>query len=430
MKKSVFTLILLWSISAGSPWDLQKCIDYALKNNISFQMQQQELLADSSRLKESKAGFLPNLNGSAGTSVSAPQSGSETRTSYELSSRVMLFDGMQTPNTVKQRKGEIALQETSLEVIRRTITSDVTKAYLNVLYAKENLANETESVVRSEKQVELFRNQFDAGRITKVELSRSKAQLAQDQYAQTQAENDLRTATLNLQQLLELDPTQEFELFFPELNDTLNIPKLPNAHELFLKAAENHPQMEAIKLSVALAELSKKQARGNYSPSLYATGAISTGTSSLADGSYGTQMGDRFTPSVGLSLSIPIFNNRKTRTAVELAEIGITKTKLEQEQVAKDMRLVIEQLVQQIENSIHRLTAAEAQFFAEQENIDGLADQRQYGRISYYSYLIEQDRYNDARTERTRARYTALLNWQLLRIYLGEPLQLPAGFTL
>lgn len=430
LMRKLIVLLILNSTLLARPWGLQRCINHALKENLSLQIQNEELRADTARLNEAKAAFFPSLSGTAGSSLTGTDPDKSGSTRFELSSRVLLFDGMQSPNQITLQKQQLSQEEVELELAQRQIIADVTKGYLTVLYGKENLRERKESVLSAEKQVELNQELLKAGRATKVELTRSRAQLAQEKYSRTTAENSLRSARLALQQLLELDPRDSFELFFPTLDKSIEIPDVPDADSLYSIALKSHPLIQSAQLSTLLAETSKKIAKGNYSPSLTASGSLATGTSSLSDDPFGTQLQDRFTPSVGISLSVPILNNRKTKTAVELSEISITKTKLAELQVEKEIRLSLQQLIVEIENSLDRFEAARAQFSAEEANLENLSELYREGRISYFTFLTEQDRFTAAQTELTQAKYSAVLNWQILRIYLGDPLELPSGFTL
>ena len=116
---------------AQEAWTLQQCIDYALSHNIS--VKQSELNEDFSKesYQQSKAGFLPNLNGNAsqnyfyGRSIDPTTNlytNNEVRSNnFSLSSSVPIFEGFQLQNALKQSKLNYLSSQYDLEKIKNDI---------------------------------------------------------------------------------------------------------------------------------------------------------------------------------------------------------------------------------------------------------------------------------------------------------------------
>lgn len=73
--------------------------------------------------------------------------------------------------------------------------------------------------------------------------------------------------------------------------------------------------MKSAALSVDASEMAVKVAKGSYAPSINLNAGISTGWNSATGTTYFDQLGNKLGESVGLSLSLPIFNGKQVRTS-------------------------------------------------------------------------------------------------------------------
>ena len=182
-----------------------------------------------------------------------------------------------------------------------------------------------------------------------------------------------------MKQLLELDIMEEMNLAGPEVSDEQVMSTLPSKVDVYMAALSAMPEVERGRLSVKAAELEIKQARSGFFPTLSlsagvgtafmsATGA-GTATGSTPGYSSGNQYWNNFNENIGLSLSIPIYSNRQNRTAVNKAKLDAENSRLEQQNIEK-------QLLQEVESAYLNAVSYQARFTAS-------VKQTEYARQSY-----------------------------------------------
>ena len=212
-------------------WTLKECVDYALENNISIKQSELDKLNQYQDVKNARGNFLPNLNASAsqsfnfGSSIDATGSrvSADYRSNnYSLNSNLVLFDGFSNIHTLNQAQINVAVQEANITKMKNDISLNVVNAYLQVLFAKEQIKIAQFQVDISIKEVERITNLVDAGLAPKGDLLNIKATLGSDEQTLIDAQNNFDMATLRLAQLLQLPEgtitIEEIELKDPNLS--------------------------------------------------------------------------------------------------------------------------------------------------------------------------------------------------------------------
>ena len=102
---ALFFGVLLMSSSyysnAQNSWSLQKCIDYALENNIQIKQQAIGAQFGENQVKQAKSDKLPNLNAQLGNDYSFGRSLTYENT-YENVNSISLTGGASTNVTINQ----------------------------------------------------------------------------------------------------------------------------------------------------------------------------------------------------------------------------------------------------------------------------------------------------------------------------------------
>ena len=150
-----------------------------------------------------------------------------------------------------------------------------------------------------------------------------------------------------------------------------------------------------------------------------ATGA-GTATGSTPGYNTGNQYWNNFNENISLSLSIPIYSNRQTRTAVNKARLEAENSRLEQLNIEK-------QLLQEVESAYLNAVSYQARYAAAlkqqeyaQESYDLTYGQFSVGVKNTVELITAQNELAVARQEVLQARYMTLLNVELLNIYQGK----------
>ena len=419
-------------------WTLKDCIDYALENNIQLRQSRNDYLSGMEDTKQAKAAVLPSLSASTSQSLSNYPSSEVSDNnmytgSYNLSARMSLFQGGSLATAVKQSKVQNDIDRLYIEETSNDIRMAIVEAYMQCLYAAESVTVARSTADASKAQRDRAEEMWKAGSISKVDFAQLESQWMSDEYQVVSAQTSLDNYRLELKQLLELDIMEEMNLAGPEVSDEQVMSTLPSKVDVYMAALSAMPEVERGRLSVKAAELEIKQARSGFFPTLSlsagvatafmsATGA-GTATGSTPGYSSGNQYWNNFNENIGLSLSIPIYSNRQNRTAVNKAKLDAENSRLEQQNIEK-------QLLQEVESAYLNAVSYQARFTAS-------VKQTEYARQSYeltyeqfslgvkntVELITAQNELTVAEQETLQAKYMTLLNMELLNIYQGKEIQ-------
>ena len=419
----------------AQPWTLRNCIDYALQHNIQIQTQEITRETSEAALEQARAARYPTLNFS--TSFGAnfqnvatyndymeKSSGISASNNYGLNSGMTLYQGGRLRNTVKQQELQVEAAGYDVEQSRMELEINIAQAYLQMLYNKEALDLNRQAADLSARQVARGEELFNAGSISKVELSQLRSQHASDLYQIVSAENALENARLQLKQLLELGLDTPFEPFYPEIGDELVGAPLPTLADIYADAVENLPSMKSAALGVDAADMAVKVAKGSFAPSLNLSAGLSTGWNSSTGTTYFDQLGNKLGESLGLSLSLPIFNGKQVRTNVKRAELQYAAQQLQFESSKKQLLSTLESLRNDAVSAQQRYFSAQEQLKAAEESYGLVTEQFEAGIKNTVELLTEKNNYVSALSQQLQAKYQAVLAAKVLGRYMEQPIDL------
>ncbi|MDD4514675.1 TolC family protein [Massilibacteroides sp.] len=403
-------------------WTLKTCLDYALEHNIQVKKSKVSLLSGEEDLKQAKAQLFPSLSASSSHNFSNyPSSNVADNNSYTgsygVNASLKLFDGGKRLNAIKQQDLQTQADHLNIEQSEDDIRIALIQAYMQVLYANEAVAINKSTVDVSQAQRDRSEELYKAGSISKVDLSQIESQLSTDKYQLVVAEKNLANYKLQLKQLLELDIEEEIELEIPELTSADVMIPLSDKQEIYNTALSVMPEMKSSKLNVEISELEIKKAKAGYLPSLSLSAGIGTGHSSGTGITFKDQLWDRFSESVGLTVSIPIFSNRENKTAVNKAKLAVTTSQLELLNTQKALLKTVEGLYLDATSSQEQYLSAEDRLNAVQQSYRQTEEQFFLGMKNTLELLTEKSNWLSAQQELLQTKYMAVMSIQLLNIY-------------
>lgn len=419
------------------PWTLQECLDWALEHNLTVKQGENTVAQQEIRLNTAKNAYFPTVSGSGGESVNFGRGltsdntyttgATTTNTSFSIGAGMNLFDGMARPNNIKLSQLNLDAAVADLERARDDIRVAVAKAYVQVVYDYDILAVAREQVELDKQQVARLEAMVENGKASQAELSAQKATLAQSGYTLVQAENGLRNALLDLSQLLDFPSADGFEVVKPEISVGDHLIARPE--DIYAEAVERRPAVKAEKLRLDGTDLSIKIAKAGWSPTLSLSGGMGTSyyTSSNSlypqDG-FWKQLSHNFSPYVGLSLNVPIFDRFSTRNNVRSAVLS-----RELQQITLDRTR--QSLYKEIQQAHANALAAEAKYRSATEATAAAEDAFALATAKYENGKSSITEYNEARTRLAKARSDKaqaaceyLFQSRLLDFYRGSALEL------
>lgn len=293
-----------------------------------------------------------------------------------------------------------------------------------MLYARESVGINQKTVESSLSQVELSKELYEAGSIALSDYAQMQSQYASDKYQLVAAQNTLDKSILDLKQLLELEAGYDFRLDFPEISDEQVSEPIPSSLSVYNSALQSMPEVKSAQLGIESAKLGEKIAKASGIPSLSLSAGIGTGYATTSSDAFARQLDRSLSENVGLSLSIPIFNNRNTRTAVEKARLQSVSADLSLQSVKKDLLSTVESLWQDAVSAQSRYQAASEQLRSAQISYDLVNQQFAEGMKNTVELLQEKNNYLSAQMEAVQAKYQAVLSIKLLNFYQNKPITL------
>ena len=422
-------------------WTLRDCIDYALEHNITIQRNRISAESAQEDVKTAKADFLPSLSGNisqrvvnrpnsargtiiSGDNITTSESKTSYNGSYGIDANWTVYNGSKRVNTVKQQKLNNRIAELNVDESENSIEESITQLYVQILYSAEAVKVNESTLEVSRKEFERGQELFNVGSIASSDLAQLEAQVSSDNYQLVTSQATLQDYKLQLKQLLELDGDIEMDLYLPQLSDSNVLIPLPEKDDVYNTALSLRPEIEAGKLNVESSDLSIKMARAGYLPTLNLSAGIGSTNANGSDFSFSEQVKQNWNNSLGFTVSVPIFSNRQTKSAVEKAKIQKQTSELDLLDDQKTLYKTIETLWLDANSAQQRYAAATEKLKSTQTSYELIQEQFNLGMKNTVELLTEKSNLLSAQQETLQAKYMAILNMQLLKFYQGEKIEL------
>jgi outer membrane protein len=420
------------TVTAPMKWDLQTCLDYAKKNNITIKSLRWDARSSEQDLLQSRAAKLPNLNASltqsvvnsnnANPVVGGFQTQANASGNYGVTSNWVLYNGGYLNNDIKQKNVLLESANLSVQGAENDITLQITQAYLNILLQKENIVYLQELVSTSQSQLELGKQRFDAGALSRKDYLQLEATLANDKYNLTSAINAHRTNLITLKQILQLPSSTSFDVVQPDTIVTNQaVVSLPEAEDA---AVKTRPEVKIGELGVQSAQYELQKSKAGALPTISVGAGLSSGYSDNQDIKYFSQLNSNFYQRLGVTVSIPIFANRINKSNIERSKIQIEQAKLSLQGTKTTLDQAVEQAYINVLNAQAQLTTAESQWSINQESFKITNEQLRLGAFNTIDLLTQKNLYTQALQAYVQAKYNTILNKKIYEFYTGVPVTL------
>ncbi len=181
------------------------------------------------------------------------------------------------------------------------------------------MKQDKEQIELSQKQLDRGRGLFKSGLLNKADVAQLESQNATDRYQLVADESTLADYKLQLKQLLELDGDQDLELATSG-TDADALTPLPAKADVYAAALALRPEIQAGKLAMNRSELDEKIAKAGSLPSISLNAGMSTNTITGNSGFF-DQLKRQWSNTLGVTLSVPIYDRGKTKNAIAKARL-------------------------------------------------------------------------------------------------------------
>lgn len=430
--------LLLLSLStecAAKQWSLRDCIDYALANNIKLQKAKIQEYSALEDVKQSQSALLPSLNLSTSQNVNYtpwPQQGRATVSdgyvqssvdkvyyngSYSLMGNWTVWNGNKNRNNVKLNK--LAVEQARLDsaTTANSVLEQIAQLYVQILYSNEAISVTKESLKTSQTNEQRGKTMVEVGKMSRADLAQLTAQRAQDEYAIVEAESNLRNYKRQLKELLQITNDEEFDVAVPSTTDDMALEAVPALNDVYTASLEQRPEIKNAKLGIESSELGIKVAKAGRMPTVSLNAGVTTSTSSMGDNAWGTQIKNNFSLGGGVTVSIPLFDNRQTKTAVNKAKLQKQSYLLDLQDKQTTLYSTIENYWLQAVTNQNKFKAARISTESAQASYELLSEQFKQGLKNTVELMTGKTNLLQAQQNELQSKYLAILNLNMLEFY-------------
>ena len=434
---AVVALLLCSSMTTANArqWTLRDCIDYALANNISLQKSRLTKLSAQEDIMQSQAALLPSLSATTGHNLSYqpwPESGRASvqngyvqqsvdkvyyNGSYGISSNWTLWNGNRNRNTV--RLNEMAAEQAELDsaITAQSIQEQIAQLFVQILYSTDAIKVNKQSLETSRKNEERGKAFVEVGKMSRADLSQLTSQRAQDEYQIVEAESALRNYKRQLKQLLQIVDDEPFDVVIPETTDEMAQQLIPALGDVYAAALQQRPEIQNALLGMKTSELNIKMAQAQRLPTVGVSASAITNTTSMSNNAWGSQLKNNFNLGAGFNVSIPLFDNRSAKTAVNKAKLQRQNYELVLRDKQTSLYSTIENYWLQASTNQEKFKAAKIATESAKTSFEMLSGKFDEGLINIVELMQGRDALLQAQQNELQSKYLTILNIDMLRFY-------------
>ena len=436
MKKGIlFLTAMLFALTGmAKQWTLQECIDYALQNNITLKKSVLSHQISVDAVSQARAALLPSLSASTSQNFSytpftenqtfvsgsqAYQSNNKTSVNgtYGINANWTAWNGNKNYNTLKQQKIAEKQAELQTQISANSIQEQIIQLYTQILFSKEAVNINKEMLEISKKNLERGREMYRVGSKAKADVVQLEALVANDEYDIVSSEAQVSTYKLQLKQLLEIAGTEEFDVIDPQQADALALVSIPGLEDVYNSALAFRPEIKNSALAIESSDLDIKIAKAGWMPTISLNGSVGSNTNSRSSEAWSKQMKNSFNAGAGLNVSIPIFDNKQTKTAVSRAQLTRQSQELELENQKKELWKSIETYWLDATTNQAKFKSAQVSVSSAQASYDLLSEQYRTGLKAISDVLDGKSTLLQAQQNKLQSKYMTILDIQLLNFY-------------
>ena len=422
-------------------WTLKACIDYAMAHNVQLLKSAATEKSASVDVSEAKAGLLPSLSGAVtqgvnyrpfqesggnfvngGIATSAADKATQNG-SYGINAQWVVWNGGKNKMNVTNAQYTQQLAAYDTQTQANKIKEQIAQLYVQILYMVE--AEKVNRVLLAQDSTICARGQqmVSVGSMSKADLAQLQSQVSQGRYNVVNVQTKIADAKVQLKQLLEIPASEAFDVQSVDVTDAEVLNSIPGKENIYASALDSRPEVKRSLLAIEQSQLSTKIAKSGYMPTISLSGGLGDSHMTGSQTNWAKQMRNNFSGTLGVTVSIPIFDNRKNKSAVERAKVAETTAQLDLQDTQKQLYQTIETYWLNATNSQAKYVAAKSSVESLTTSYELMTEQFNLGLKNIAELLNSRANLLNAQQTMLQDKYTALLNRNLLSFYAGDELK-------
>ena len=414
-------------------------IRIALAQNNTLRTARNTAALDAVAVRQQRLQFLPDLRATTQGSQQYGRSFNETEGQIVdrstqtlnggLSSSVTLFNGFGNVASLREAQLEQGASELDLTRARQTVVFTVASNYLALIQQQEQLRIRREALTAQEALEHEIQEYVDAGSRPIADLYQQQASVASARLAVVEAQRNAQLAEVDLIQTLQLDPSGRYAFAAPSVGATPAVDARFDLDSLLAQALVRRVDISAEESRASAAEQGIRAARASYWPTVSLTGGYNTAYTTASDFSFADQLNQRRGGSIGIGLSIPLFDRGNAQLATQRAQIQEENARIALANQRQEVGLQVRRAFLDFTSAQAQLTAAEAQQRAAELALQTTMERYQVGAATLIEITQARATQVQAASTLVSARYSLLFQRTLMQYYVGDldPEQLTLG---
>ncbi len=416
--------LLVPAVANAGGLTIARAVQMALANHPDLAAAREQVTLADVSIDTARAAFQPDV--SAGASGSSRlQGGSGTAGSATLdgtvSMKLNLYRGGADASTLDQAGMKREASAAGLERLRETLVNDTVDRYLAALVARELVAVREENLAWNRGQLEFVKAQYEAGSRSITDLYSQEATTEKASFELVSARGELESATLSLAEIAGWPQGSAIELAgAPEVNTDSLLPA-GDQEGIVSRALAARRDVAAQRASVGAAAKGITLASAGSSPSVDLTASLGSAYSSTSDDDAWEQVsGESLGTSVGVSVTIPLWDRHVTRNAVSQARSQEAIERAALERLERQVRLEVGIALQAYQTAQAQLASAAKQVESAAKALDAAEARYQTGVSTLLEVTQARSLYTEARSSAVEAGHGLLAKAVALACAAGE----------
>ena len=413
-------------------WTLEQCLDYALQNNIQLQKTRIQKQSATEDWLQSKSALLPSLSASTSQNVNytpwistGTTSDGYSRSSvdkvyyngtYGVNANWTIWNGNRNRNQVKLNKLTEEAAAIDSMTTARNIQEQIAQLYVQILYTSEAVKVNQEALTSSQANESRGKQMVENGKMSKADLAQLTAQVAQDQYSVVQAESQVAGYKRQLKELLQIT-NEEFDVVVPTTTDEMALQDIPALNNVYTSALDTRPELKSYQNAIDQSKINIEMAKAYNLPTLSANAGVSTSTTSMNSTAWGTQLKNNFNVGAGVTLSIPILDNRTKKTAYNKAVLQQQSAMLDLKNEQTTLYSSIENYWLQATTNQNQFKAAKVSTSSAKESYELINEKFKEGLANIVEVRTAKDKLLQSQQSELQSKYLTILNIDMLNFY-------------
>jgi len=422
-------------------WSLQKCVAYAVANNLTVKQADIQRMYAAIDLTQSEMTNIPTLGGnlssgfrfglSENPATGTLSSANLFSSQIGINSSYTLFNWFARKYNIESNKLNEKAALAGIEKAQNDISLSVANTFLQAMLNNETVRISEIQLNQTLAQLNNTNALVKAGSVPELNALQLDAQASADSANLIQARAAYRQTVIQLKSLLNLPQDTAFDIQLPPV-DMIPIESLAELEPkvVYQLALTNQPaqKIDALRLQQAAAQV--KTARGSMYPSFFAQGGLNTSyvnastTPSAFKVPFGKQLNNNFGQTIGLGLSFSIFNQYQARSQWDRAKVQVQQYRLQQQQNNVTLQSDIYNAYELAVTALQKYNASLRQVDVTAKALDMANKRNAAGLLNVLDLITTTNNATRARIEMVRNKYDYIFKMKVLEFYKGNGIKL------